>query len=170
MQPSTTKDLIEIVKNAIMVEIKGHQLYSHAADQVASSSARTMFTVLAQDEAEHIRMLQAQHRSLLEHGRFDASAIHPAEVDHGAGTVIDDDFRRSLARGKFEMAVIGIGCDLERNSIAYYQTQADTAADPEARKLFARLVEWEEGHLRLLLELEREAQDAYWADQGFAPM
>ncbi len=170
MDEKRKQELIEVVKQAIMVEIKGQQLYSHAAEQAGNPSAKAMFTALANDENDHVRLLQAQHRSLLEKGRFDITGVHPAEVDHGAAGVIDDEFRRSLGRGKFEMAVIGIGCDLEKNSIAYYKQQADLAGDPDVQQLFAWLVEWEEGHLRLLLELERLAQDAFWADQGFAPM
>jgi len=38
------------------------------------------------------------------------------------------------------------------------------------KQLFTWLVEWEDGHLEQLLELEKIYQDAYWADQGFSPM
>jgi rubrerythrin len=96
--------------------------------------------------------------------------VHPAEVDHGAGDVIDDSFRKSVKRGKFEMAVIGIGCDLEKKAITYYREQAQEAEDPDLRQLFTWLAEWEDGHLEHLLELEKMLQDEYWSDVGFSPM
>ncbi len=162
--------MIEAVKNAIMTEIKGQQLYSHAAATTQDPSAKAMFTALARDEDEHVALLQAQHKSLVEAGRIDLSQVHPAEMDHGAGHVIDDSFRKSIKRGTFEMAVIGIGCDLENKAINYYRDQAAKSDDPDLKQLFTWLGEWEVGHLEQLVELEKMMQDEYWADQGFAPM
>jgi len=115
-------------------------------------------------------MLQTQHRSLTQEGKLDLDAIHPAEVDHGSGPVIDDAFKKSLKRGTFEMAIIGIGCDLENRAVRFYREQAEAAEDPDLKKVFSWLMKWEEGHLAQLLDLEKQYQDAYWADQGFAPM
>ena len=129
-----------------------------------------MFEALARDEDEHVALLQAQYKSLVEAGRIDLSQVHPAEVDHGAGHVIDDGFRKSIKRGTFEMAVIGIGCDLENKAITYYRDQAKKTEDPDLKQLFTWLAEWEVGHLEHLVELEKMLQDEYWADQGFSPM
>ncbi len=162
--------MIEAVKNAIMTEIKGQQLYSHAAATTQDPAAKTMFTALARDEDEHVALLQAQHKSLVEAGRIDLSQVHPAELDHGAGHVIDDSFRKSIKRGTFEMAVVGIGCDLENKAINYYRDQAAKTDDPGLKQLFTWLGEWEVGHLAHLVELEKMMQDEYWAEQGFSPM
>jgi rubrerythrin len=162
--------MIQAVKDALMVEIKGKELYSHAASQTQDAAARALFEVLAKDEEDHVRILRTQYRSLMEAGRIDLSQVHPAEVDHGSQDVIDDSFRKSIKRGTFEMAVIGIGCDLEKKAIQYYKEQAGKAEDEDLKQLFTWLVAWEDGHLEQLLELEKIYQDAYWADQGFAPM
>lgn len=164
------KQMITAVKDAIMTEIKGQQLYSHAAATTEDPSAKAMFTALARDEDEHVALLEVQHRSLVEAGKIDLSQVHPAEVDHGAGHVIDDAFRNSIKRGKFEMAVIGIGCDLENKAITYYRDQAEKTDDADLKQLFTWLAEWEVGHLEQLVELEKLLQDDYWADQGFSPM
>lgn len=170
MTDAKTQSMIQAVKDAIMTEIKGQQLYSHAADTTEDPSAKAMFTALAKDEDEHVALLHAQYESLLADGRIDLSKVKPAEVDHGAGHVIDDQFRKSIKRGTFEMAVIGIGCDLENKAISYYKTQAAATEDHDLRQLFTWLAEWEVGHLEHLMELEKMLQDEYWADQGFAPM
>jgi rubrerythrin len=106
----------------------------------------------------------------MEEGRINLDAVDPAEVDHGSHDIINDQFKKSLKRGSFELAVISIGCDLERKAIAYYKEQAAKTDDPGLQQLFTWLVEWEDGHLEQLLELEKIYQDAYWADQGFSPM
>ncbi len=165
-----TQSMIQAVKDAIMTEIKGQQLYSHAAATTEDPSAKAMFTALAKDEDEHVSLLQAQYESLLSSGKIDLSQVHPAEVDHGAGHVIDDKFRKSIKRGTFEMAVIGIGCDLENKAISYYNEQAGKTDDADLKQLFTWLSEWEVGHLEQLMELEKMLQDEYWSDQGFSPM
>ncbi len=153
-----------------MVEIKGQQLYDHAAKQTEDPAAKTMFTMLARDEDAHLKILTTQYRALMENGRMDLSKIDPAEVDQCSHEIVNDEFKRSLKRGTFEMAVIGIGCDLENKAIAYYKQQVEKAKNEDLRKLFSWLVEWEDGHLKQLLELEKVYQEAYWADQGFSPM
>jgi rubrerythrin len=84
--------MIKAIKDAIMVEIKGQQLYHHAATETKDASARAMFEMLARDEDDHVRILQNQHKSLLADGKLDLSDVHPAEVDHGSGGIINDDF------------------------------------------------------------------------------
>jgi len=170
MSDESKQAVIKAIKDAVMVEVKGQQLYSHAAEKAEDPAAKAMFQMLAKDEDDHVRILMNQYKSLVEKGRLDLDDVHPAEVDHGSSTVISDDFKKSVRRGKFEMAVISIGCDLENKAIAYYKEHAAKTDNPELKQLFTWLMEWEDGHLEQLLELEKIYQDAYWADQGFSPM
>lgn len=171
MNEAQRKDaLMHAIKDAIMVEVKGQQLYSHAAEQAVDPAARAMFEMLARDEDDHVRILTTQYKHLLADGRLDLTGLNPAEVDHGSQTVITDDFKKAVRKGSFEMAVISIGCDLENKAIAYYTEHAARTEDADLKQLFTWLVEWEDGHLTQLMELEKIYQDAYWADQGFSPM
>jgi rubrerythrin len=164
------EQMIKTIKDAVMVEVKGQQLYSHAATEAKDPAARAMFEMLARDEDDHVRILMTQYKSLMAEGKLNLADVHPAEVDHGAASVVTDDFRKSVKRGNFELAVISIGCDLENKAIAYYKEHAARTEDADLKQLFTWLVEWEDGHLEQLLELEKIYQDAYWADQGFSPM
>ncbi len=170
MDEAKKQKMIDVLKEAVMTEIKGHQLYTHAAETTEDGAARAMFEDLAKDEQQHVQILQSQLESYMNEGKLDLSGIHPAEVDHGAGHIIDDNFRKSLRRGAFEMAVIGIGVDLENKAISYYREQAEKSDDPDLKQLFTWLSEWEVGHLEALMELEKFTQDEYWANQGFSPM
>lgn len=170
MSAETKQKMIEAVKGAIMVELKGQQLYSHAVTQAQDPEAKVLFETLAADEEEHVRILEHQFKFLVDEGQLDLKAINPAELDHGSHPVIDDAFKKKLRGNPFEMAVIGIGCDLEKKAVAYYEEQAGLTEDADLKQLFTWLATWEEGHLKQLIELERLYQDAYWADQGFSPM
>lgn len=170
MNASPSDSMINVLKEAVMTEIKGHQLYTHAAETTDDPAARAMFEDLANDEQQHVQILQAQLESYTKVGKLDLSDINPAEVDHGASHIIDDQFRKSIRRGAFEMAVIGIGCDLENKAIAYYRDQAEKSTDEDLKQLFTWLSEWEVTHLNALMELQKFTQDEYWANQGFSPM
>lgn len=170
MSDAKKQEMIKAIKDAVMVEIKGQQLYHHAATKTEDPQARAMFEMLAKDEDDHVRILMNQYKNLMEEGKVNLDDVHPGEVDHGSHNIINDDFKKKLKRGEFEMAVIGIGCDLENKAISYYKEQAAKSEDPDLKQLFTWLVEWEDGHLEQLLELEKIYQDAYWADQGFSPM
>ena len=95
--------------------------------------------MLAKDEDDHVRILTNQYKSLMADGKLNLADVHPAEVDHGSQDVISDDFKRSIKRGKFEMAVISIGCDLENKAIAYYKEHAEKTDDPDLKQLFTWL-------------------------------
>ncbi len=162
--------MIEVVKEALLAEVKGHQLYTHAATTTTDPAVQGIFKSLAKDEEGHIAILKAQAKALFDTGSLDLGAVSTAEVGGGSHAIIDDEFKRSLKKGTFEMAAIGIGCDLEKRAIAFYSEHADKTADPELKKLFTWLTEWEKNHLSQLLDLEKFYKDAFWADQGFMPM
>jgi rubrerythrin len=161
---------MEIIREALLAEVKGHQLYLHAADTTEDPSVKAIFQSLARDEESHIQILKAQAKSMFDSGKLDLGAVSPLEVGAGSHAIIDDEFKRSLKKGAFEMAAIGIGCDLEKKAIAYYSEHAEKTEDPELKKLFGWLSEWEKGHLAQLLDLEGLYKDAYWAEQGFMQM
>jgi len=153
-----------------MAEVKGHQLYSHAATTTSDPAVRGIFESLAKDEEAHIAILKAQAKSLFEGGTIDLGVVSTAELGDGSHAIIDDAFKRSLKTGTFEMAAIGIGCDLEKRAIAYYSEHAEKTVDADLKQLFSWLTEWEKVHLSQLLDLEKFYKDAYWAEQGFMPM
>ena len=162
--------MMEVVKEALFADMKGQQLYSHAATTTTDPAVEAIFESLAKDEEAHIAILKAQAKSLFDSGTLDLGVLNTAEVRDGSHTIIDDDFKRSLKKGTFEMAAIGIGCDLEKRAIAYYSEHAEKTDDPDLKKLFTWLTEWEKTHLSQLIDLEKFYKDAYWAEQGFMPM
>lgn len=162
--------MMEVVKEAMLAEVKGHQLYTHAATTTTDPAVRGIFESLAKDEEIHIEVLKTQAKNLFEGGTIDLSAVSTAEVGSGSHAIIDDAFKKSLKTGTFEMAAIGIGCDLEKRAIAFYSEHAEKTEDAELKKLFTWLTNWEKTHLSQLLDLEKFYKDAFWADQGFMPM
>jgi rubrerythrin len=170
-EPSASvKKALEGLRTAIETEIRGLEFFRAAADRCDDPDGKEMFLSLAREEVEHKRLLERQFSHLLEQGEF-----LPAEEVKGSIPIEDtpipvDAFRESLKRSNFEMSAIGIGIMLEKSAIEHFERLAREADDEEARKMYGWLAEWERGHLDQLVEIDRSLRDAYWADQGFAPM
>lgn len=161
---------MEVLKEALLAEMKGYQLYTQAAESATDPAVKAIFESLAKDEEVHVDVLKTQAQTLFESGKLDLATVSMAEIGGGSHEIIDDEFKKRLKSGTFEMAAIGIGCDLEKKAIAYYSEHANKTDDPALKDLFSWLTRWEEGHLNKLLELEGHYKDAYWADQGFMQM
>jgi rubrerythrin len=84
--------------------------------------------------------------------------------------VADADWRRSLQFGSMELSVVSLGANLEARAISFYKNAAEKTEDPEGRKVFQWLVDWEDGHLKWMRWLEEDLTQRFWAEQGFSPM
>ena len=56
--------MMEVVKEALLAEVKGHQLYTHAASTTTDPVVQGIFKSLAKDEEAHIAILKAQAKPL----------------------------------------------------------------------------------------------------------
>jgi rubrerythrin len=158
------------LRTAIETEIGGLEFFKTAAERCDDPAGKEMFLSLAREEIEHKRLLEMEFQSLLAKGRFLPHEVVTREFPLEETAIPVEAFRRSLERSHFEMSAVGIGILLEKNAIAHFERMAEETDDEEARKTFRWLAAWERGHLDTLAELDRALRDAYWADQGFAPM
>ena len=160
---------IDAVKTAILTEMQGYELYKAAAERTQNPEARRMFHLLAKEEDGHHRMLHEQFQSLMKEKKW----APPPTLAHGEGfenLVADEQWRRSLQFGTMELSVVSLGASLEAKAISFYKKAAESTPDPEGRKVFQWLVDWEDGHLKWMQWLEEDLTQRYWAEQGFSPM
>jgi rubrerythrin len=170
MKKEHLQSAIDAVRTAIITEIKGLELYQTAAERAADPDARRMFEMLADEERRHRAFLEHHYSALVSTGEWAASEPTPHEREDVEEFILDEGFRRSLRRGTFEMAVVALALDLESKAVQFYRDVATNALDEETRNVFRHLAEWEEGHHRQFLALEKELRDAYFSERGFAPM
>ena len=160
---------IDAVKTAILTEMQGYELYKGAAERTTNPEARRMFHLLAKEEEAHNHLLHEQFQSLMKEKKW----APPPTLAHGEGfedLVADEKWRKSLQFGTMELSVVSLGASLEAKAIAFYRKAAETTPDPEGRKVFQWLVDWEGGHLKWMEWLEEDLKQKYWAEQGFSPM
>jgi len=156
--------LLDILKEAIAIEIYGKEYYSIFSELVEEEKAKAIFRGLARDEAEHRELIEKEYKKIAgkpidlklldEENREKARRIFPESLEPmGIGETKD---------------VLTLGIRTEKRSIELYSKSAQKTDIKSSKDLFLKLVGIEQGHKSIL-------QDAmYYLDQegtwyGYSP-
>ena len=160
---------MEILKGAILAEIKGRAFYEHSASPTANEALRGVFSTMAAEENGHVEILSKQLRSLARSGQFEAAQL-TAKAQDCSDQILTPQILAQIATAGFESAAITAALALEEKAVAYYGQGAREAQDPLEREIYTWLADWEKTHLTLLTALDRQLQERVWYDNQFWPM
>jgi len=163
-----TTRAIDILKGAILAEMKGRAFYQHSASQSADETLKKVFETMALEENGHIEFLSHQVRSLKANGQFEAAQMDTKPEDF-SDAVVSRTIQRQVAAAGFEAAAITAAMALEDGAVKFYSEQAQQAQSPAERELYQFLANWEKSHLNLLTDLDRQLKESIWNDQQFWP-
>ena len=164
------KRLVQGLVEAIRAEKYGHTFYLMAAHSTEDVKGRQVFETLAAEELDHARFLQTHYESVMKTGKPSDSASLGSQADlSGMSPIFSDGLKKRIKEADFEMTSLSIGIQLEHEAMDYYRTQAGQTDDPEIRKMFLFLSDWEAGHYKALLRQHETLKEDYWSAGGFAP-
>jgi rubrerythrin len=164
------KRVTEGLQQAIRTETDGYHFYTMAANSVQDPKGREVFNRLAQDELSHLRFLNHQYQSFLEHGKPDEQAkLGPRDEWAGDNPIFSEKIHKRLDEAHFEMSALSIGIQLELTSQQFYRAEAQAAEIPVVRAFYNELAEWESDHYHALLKQQESLKEEYWTKGGFAP-
>ncbi len=142
----------QAILTALEYEQKVRDHYAWAAEQSKDPKGKHFFEVLAREEQGHVDYLNSRLAHLREKGHLDPAPMgttlpSPDWVEKGArmlqssaeGRDYADDYRRLHTALKLEEEV----SDFYRNLVA-------TLSEPEAKAMFARFLEIEDGHTAIV--------------------
>ena len=145
----------DVLKRAIMLEINGKEFFSMAARTATSPVAKELFEHMVKEEEHHLHILQITFKNLLESGKVEMPG--EAEMEFGFDDpIIDKSFLMELKNSHFDSSAISIALSLEEKAFKFYQEEEKRATDPEIKKLFRWLTEWELTHHKTLLSQDEE--------------
>lgn len=165
-----SKSPTDILKEAILLEKRGKAFYSTVAAQSKSEAARKIFTMMAEEEDEHIRFLSKQFKAYTSDHKFLKPDAH--EEDPNEETVIkilSEDIKKEITAASFEAAAISAAMDFETRAVKIYSDRAKEATDPMEKEAYQMLADWESGHHRLLHRLNEDLKEQIWNDNSFWP-
>ncbi|QTA82651.1 Rubrerythrin [Desulfonema limicola] len=160
---------LKILKNAILLEKRGQAFYQNTADQAQGRAVKEFFELMADEEEEHIRILSEQFKSLKNNNKFKARGYLSKDASNLASEVLTREIKEQISGSGFESAAISAAAAMEQKAVELYSQRAETAEDPEEKKLYQWLAQWEQGHLDMLLAMDKELTEKIWNDNQFWP-
>ena len=166
----TKKTPTDILKEAILLERRGKAFYAMVAGQTQSEAARKIFTMMAEEEDEHINFLSEQFSHYEKSGSFKANNPAAAQTDvEVAMKVLSADMMKEIEAASFEAAAISAAMDFETRAVRIYSDRAAEATDVHEKEMYAMLAEWEKGHHHWLHKMNEELKEQVWFDNNFWP-
>jgi rubrerythrin len=139
-------NILDILKEAISIEIYGQEYYLIFSDIVEEENAKSIFRRLSRDEGDHKHLLEKEYRQ-----------ISGKPIEEG----VMDEKNREQARRIFPESLepmtitetqeaLKIGIRTEERSIELYSKSAQRTDIRSSKDLFLKLVNFEKGHKEIL--------------------
>ncbi len=157
-------DLLDILKEAISIEIYGREYYSIFGELVEEENAKSLLLGLSRDEGEHRELLEKEYTKYS--GKpADIKVLERENIEKAKQV-----FPESLEPMGIEKTqdVLKLGIRTEVRSIELYSNSAKRMEAGGSRDLFLKLKDFEEGHKKLLEDaLYYLEQEGSW--YGYSP-
>jgi rubrerythrin len=164
------KTAIDILKEAILLERRGKAFYTSVAEKSDSTAAKEIFTMMAEEEDEHIKFLSRQFAHYTKTNEFlKNETAQDASHDEVALKILTEDIKKQISAASFEAAAISAAMDFETRAVKIYSERAETATDVNEKELYKMLADWETGHNLLLHKLNTDLKEEIWYDNNFWP-
>jgi rubrerythrin len=159
----------EILKNAILLEKRGQAFYSKVAAQASGEAVKKFFTLMAEEEVNHVKLLSEQFKSYSTRKKFKPAAYQGQSEFKTASEILTKDLKKQISAADFEAAAVAAAMSMEKNAIEIYSRRAAEAQDPDEKALYDWLAKWETAHLNFLSKLDKELTEEIWHDNRFWP-
>jgi len=166
----SNQKLVDTLKMSIIMENRAKALYLGVAGQTESPEVRRIFELMAEEEHTHIEFLSKQLTGY-EKTQSMQKLTYPDDTSSGhvARQVLTKKITEAISGAGFEAAAISAAIDLETRSIEAYSARAEEATDKNEKELYRWLADWERGHHKMLIALNRELTEKIWYDNKFWP-
>jgi rubrerythrin len=160
---------VEILKNAILLEKRGHAFYAKVAEQASTEAVKQFFSLMAEEELAHVSILSEQFKNHRAGKKFTAVASAADAAFKTASSILTPDLKRQISAADYEAAAIAAAMSMEKNAIQVYSRRAAEAQDATEKSFYEWLAKWETEHLNFLSRLDRDITEAIWHDNNFWP-
>jgi rubrerythrin len=161
---------IEILKTAILLERRGKAFYGQVAATTQIPEAKEVFLTMAEEEQAHIDFLSEQYKSFLQDKTFSKQTLSESHASEAiVDKILNEGIKGKIEAASFEAAAIAAAIDMENRAIKVYSERAAEADDTNEKELYQWLADWEQTHLTLLNEMNKQMTENIWFDNQFWP-
>ena len=165
----SVSSVLEILKNAYIMEQRGKTLYETAANHANDPEVKDFFLALADDEKVHMEILEHQFNAVHRSGGFEIQNYQTDEKESPGLDILDDTLIQKINAAGFEATAVTAAVSFEEKAVGVYAKRAKEAADPEERRVYDWLSSWENIHLKKLTALQEALTKKIWDDNSFWP-
>lgn len=155
---------LSVLRQAMGNELEGRALYLEAVERTEDELGKRMFRSLAQDEEEHLQILQVEYGAITGKGQWlDLEAAQKEKPDPSLRLFPqgEEAIESLIPEDASDLDAIKIAMDFERRGYRLYEKAAVETPAPTAQAIFHFLAQEESRHFALL----DNAHD-YLANQG----
>lgn len=155
---------VEVFKQAILNEVEGYEFYKMAAYNADNDEVKKSFLDLANEELKHIEWLKDAFKKLSGNPE-DQSTL--ALIENPPSPQIFKWENLQNKNANLAVSVLGIGMEMERASVKFYENAMKATPYEAAKQLFEVLAKWEHVHLEQFSKAYDVLIKDWWMDQGF---
>lgn len=136
------------VEIALKMETDAVKFYTEAAEKVSHPVGKKMFLTVAEDEKNHIKMLEEVLKGL----ELTIREAHPIKT---VKTIFEEMKDKMMDRVKAlsdELEAFRIAMNMEKEGIEFYKKVINEVTTEKEKKLFERLIYEEEQHHKIFAE------------------
>lgn len=169
--PAKDKKITEELERAFKTEIAGHIFYTAAAAFVTDNKGKNVFTHLAKEELEHIKVVYSIAEYVKKgHGW----PTYEGALKAGSGAVKDglpifpgsDELVVRLRKNQTDLNAVKIALQSEEEAVDFYSGLLNDAKTPAEKVTLTKLLEMEKGHLKTLRwESESLLKTGFWCGE-----
>jgi len=162
------ENLVEIIRDAIGLELNGQYFYRRAAEATAHPKGKQMFLRLAEEEEGHIDEVGALFMSLI--GEKEWQRINAEEAANPRTSPVITQLEAAVqARGHSEVAddtqALRLAMDLERRAVSFFEGLEKNATDSLQIEMIRKLADEERFHYDFLQsQLDSVLNVGLWLD------
>ncbi|MBI5491574.1 MAG: ferritin family protein [Deltaproteobacteria bacterium] len=163
-------DIIKELNIAYNTEITGYFFYSTAAVMVGDDRGKNIFTHLAKEELDHIRVIGRIADSVKGGGGWisyedalkeDTPSKRGLPIFHAENELI-----KRLEKNQTDLNAVTIAIENEESAVDFYSRLLKDAVKPVEKVVLTRLLEMEKGHLKILRwESESLLKTGFWCGE-----
>ena len=128
-----------------------------------------MFERLAEDEVQHLELLQGTKAMLEAEGvwaEYHGIALAPIE---GAPIFSRERIEENLVGYTSDLSALRVAYLIEKDAVDFYTRAAAQTADPNGKRMFQDLIEMEQAHLDILEGEYNFLRGEFQSAMGFSP-
>lgn len=161
--PECDRETFKALKFAIESEKQALLGYINLALKTVDIYGKNMLLRIARDEFAHMEALEKELEHCTECRDWKDIELEESDLEKIAPRVSEYVGKIKGKEGVTEIDALEIALKQEKEAINFYKEQAEKTNNPNAKKLFKRLVEMETAHYDLILaELDYIKQTGFW--------